>query len=46
MPKKELTLLPVPVYNDWTGFSACGGPLLRTNFLPLYSDPCGAFFMS
>ncbi len=19
MPKKELTLLPVPVYNDWTG---------------------------
>ena len=28
------------------GFSACGGPILRTNFLPLYSDPCGAFFMS
>lgn len=46
MPKKGLTLLPVPVYNDRTGLLRLRRPLLRTNFLPLYSDPRGAFFMS
>jgi hypothetical protein len=28
------------------GFSACGEPLLRHNFLPPHGDPRGSFFMS
>ena len=45
-PKRGLHFCLFPFIMIGQGFSACGGPLLRTNFLPLYSDPRGAFFMS
>ena len=45
-PKRGLHFCLFPFIMIGQGFSACGEPLLRTNFLPLYSDPCGAFFMS